>query len=86
MRKAPYLSKSKLDSRPQRVVSSWFKIEAKHAASQASKMGLVQAFKHQSRHAKQVRFVFQHVTKHKPLVLRNGCGISYASNARPSQA
>ena len=31
------------DFRPQKVMSSWFEIEAEHAASHASKLGLVQA-------------------------------------------
>ena len=48
------------------------------------KYGFSTSDQKQSRHAKQVKSVVQHVTKHKPLVLRNGCDIKSASNGRPS--
>ena len=48
------------------------------------KYGFSTSDQKQSRHAKQVKSVVQHVTEHKPLVLRNGCDIRAASNGRPS--
>ena len=75
-RKASYLLKKK-NQNSTHVRRKWYQVGSRLKQNMPQvKLPSEVWFTHQSRHAKQVRFAFQHVTKHRPLVLRNGCEIS----------
>ena len=83
MRKKPHIFQSNQNST--HVGGKWYHVDSKLKQNMPQvKLPSEVWFTHQSRHAKQVRFSIQHVTKHKPLVLkwlRNQLSINFACTA-----